>query len=73
MFVAVDGRIAGLLGVADPIKETTPDAIRELHEEGIRIVMLTGDNRDDRRTPSAAAWESTRSWPRCCRTRRRRR
>jgi len=44
MFVAVDGRIGGLVGVADPIKETTPDAIRELHEEGIRIVMLTGDN-----------------------------
>ncbi len=44
MFVAVDGRIAGLLGVADPIKETTPAAIRELHEEGIRLVMLTGDN-----------------------------
>jgi Cu+-exporting ATPase len=44
MFVAVEGRIAGLLGVADPIKETTPDAIRELHEEGIRLVMLTGDN-----------------------------
>jgi Cu+-exporting ATPase len=44
MFVAADGRIAGLLGVADPIKETTPDAIRELHEEGIRVVMLTGDN-----------------------------
>jgi P-type Cu+ transporter len=44
VFVAVDGRIAGLLGVADPIKETTPDAIRELHEEGIRLVMLTGDN-----------------------------
>jgi Cu+-exporting ATPase len=44
MFVAVDGRIAGLVGVADPIKETTPDAIRELHEEGIQIVMLTGDN-----------------------------
>jgi P-type Cu+ transporter len=44
MFVAVDGQIGGLVGVADPIKETTPDAIRELHEEGIRIVMLTGDN-----------------------------
>jgi Cu+-exporting ATPase len=44
MFVAVDGRPAGLLGVADPIKETTPGAIRALHEEGIRIVMLTGDS-----------------------------
>jgi Cu+-exporting ATPase len=45
MFVAVDGQLAGLLGVADPIKETTPEAIRQLHAEGLRIVMLTGDNR----------------------------
>jgi Cu+-exporting ATPase len=45
LFVAVDGRPAGLLGVADPIKATTPEAIRQLHEEGIRIVMLTGDSR----------------------------
>jgi P-type Cu+ transporter len=44
MFVAVDGKPAGLVGVADPIKESTPDAIRALHEEGIRIVMLTGDS-----------------------------
>ena len=45
MFVAVDGRPAGLLGVADPIKSTTPEAIRQLHGEGLTIVMLTGDNR----------------------------
>jgi Cu+-exporting ATPase len=45
MLVAVDGKIAGLLGVADPIKATTPDAVKHLHAEGIRIVMLTGDNR----------------------------
>jgi Cu+-exporting ATPase len=45
MFVAVDGKPAGLLGVADPVKGTTPEAIRQLHEEGIRIVMLTGDSR----------------------------
>jgi Cu+-exporting ATPase len=45
MFVAVDGKAAGLVGVADPIKETTPEAIKQLHEEGIRIVMLTGDSR----------------------------
>jgi Cu+-exporting ATPase len=44
MFVAVDGRAAGLLGVADPIKETTPEAIAALHASGIRIVMLTGDS-----------------------------
>ncbi len=45
MFVAINGKAAGLLGVADPIKETTPEAIRQLHDAGIRIVMLTGDNR----------------------------
>jgi P-type Cu+ transporter len=45
MYVAVDGRGAGLIGVADPIKPTTVDAIRALHAEGLRIVMLTGDNR----------------------------
>jgi len=45
MFVAIDRRPAGLIGVADPIKATTPEAIRALHAEGIRIVMLTGDSR----------------------------
>ena len=44
MFVAVDGKAAGIIGVADPIKETTPEAIDELHKAGMRIVMLTGDN-----------------------------
>jgi Cu+-exporting ATPase len=43
--VAVDGRAAGLLAIADPIKTSTPAAIRALKEEGIRVVMLTGDNR----------------------------
>jgi P-type Cu+ transporter len=45
MFVAVDGRPAGLLGVADPIKESTPEALRLLKEDGIKVVMLTGDSR----------------------------
>ena len=45
MFVAVGGRVVGLIGVADPIKETTVEAIRQLHGEGLRLVMLTGDNR----------------------------
>jgi P-type Cu+ transporter len=45
MFVLVDGKIAGLISVADPIKESTADAIRQLHADGIRIVMLTGDSR----------------------------
>jgi len=45
MFVVVGGQVAGLLGVADPIKETTVEALRQLREEGLRVVMLTGDNR----------------------------
>ena len=45
MFVAVAGSVAGIIGVADPIKETTPAALAALREEGLRIVMLTGDNR----------------------------
>jgi Cu+-exporting ATPase len=45
IFAAIDGRLAGWLAVADPIKESAPEAIRLLHDEGLRIVMLTGDNR----------------------------
>ncbi len=45
MFVALDGKAAGLLGVADPIKASTAEAIKDLHAEGIRIVMVTGDSR----------------------------
>ena len=44
MFVAVDGRVVGLLGVSDPIKPSTPEAIRVLRDAGIRVVMLTGDS-----------------------------
>ena len=70
IFVAVDGRAAGLLDVADPIKSSTPEAIRVLREEGIEIVMLTGDNR---KTAEAvpASWASTGCRRRCCRIRRR--
>jgi Cu+-exporting ATPase len=52
MFVAVDGRVAGLVGVADPIKESTPEALRLLRESGLQIVMVTGDSR---RTAEAVA------------------
>jgi P-type Cu+ transporter len=45
MFVVIDGTVAGLVGVADPIKPSTPEAIKQLHEERIRIVMMTGDSR----------------------------
>jgi P-type Cu+ transporter len=45
MFVAIDNRLAGIIAVADPIKATTPAALAALRADGIRIVMLTGDNR----------------------------
>ena len=60
MFLAVDGKLAGLIGVADPIKATTPEAIAALHAEGMRIVMLTGDSRTTAAGRGAASWESTR-------------
>ncbi len=44
LYAAIDGRLAGLFGVADPIKATTPDAIRALHALGVKVVMITGDN-----------------------------
>ena len=44
MFVVIDKQLAGVLGVADPVKESTPKAIKDLHANGIRIVMLTGDS-----------------------------
>jgi Cu+-exporting ATPase len=44
MFVVLDGAVAGLVSVADPVKESTPAALRELHEQGFRIIMATGDN-----------------------------
>ncbi|MGE5049786.1 MAG: copper-translocating P-type ATPase, partial [Deltaproteobacteria bacterium] len=45
LFVAVDGRLSGLFGVADPIKDSTAEALRTLAEEGLRVVMVTGDSR----------------------------
>ncbi|MEX4006685.1 heavy metal translocating P-type ATPase [Neoaquamicrobium sediminum] len=44
MFVAVDGKLAGIVAVADPVKATTAEAIRALHESGLKIIMATGDN-----------------------------
>lgn len=52
MFIALDGKPAGIIAVADPIKATTPDAIRDLHALGLKLIMLTGDNR---RTADAVA------------------
>ena len=45
VFVVVDGALAGIVSVADPVKDTTPEAIAQLHAEGLRLVMLTGDSR----------------------------
>ncbi len=45
IFATVEGRLAGLLGIADPLKATTPDAVRALQADGVRLVMMTGDNR----------------------------
>ena len=50
MFVIVDGQVAGLLGVEDPVKETSKDALKALQAEGLRIVMLTGDDRTTAQT-----------------------
>ena len=52
MFVVVEGRLAGLVSVADPVKDTTPEALKTLHAEGLRIVMVTGDSE---RTAKAVA------------------
>ena len=53
MFVAVDGKPAGLVAVADPVKDTTAEAIKALHDEGIRIIMLTGDSETTARAVAA--------------------
>ena len=53
MFIVVDGEIAGLIAVADPVKATTADAIKALHDQGLRIVMATGDNERTARAVAA--------------------
>ncbi len=50
ILISVDGKIAGMIGIADPIKDSSAEAIRQLHQEGLRIVMLTGDNRTTAQT-----------------------
>jgi len=45
MLLEIDGKAAGLIGVADPVKDSTEEAIRALHDEGVQVIMLTGDNR----------------------------
>ena len=53
MFVAVDGRPAGIIAVADPIKATTPAALASLRDDGVTHIMLTGDNRTTARAVAA--------------------
>ena len=53
MFVVVEGAVAGLVSVADPVKETTPAALRDLHQLGLRIIMATGDNERTARAVAA--------------------
>ena len=45
IYVALDGKLAGVIAIADPVKETTPAALAALRRDGLRVVMLTGDNR----------------------------
>ncbi len=52
VYVAVDGKLEGIIAIADPVKDSSPTAIEQLHKEGLRIIMLTGDNR---RTAEAVA------------------
>src|SRR5690606_22452941 len=52
LYAAIDGKLAAVIAVADPIKETTPEAIRALHDLGLKVAMITGDNR---RTAEAIA------------------
>jgi Cu+-exporting ATPase len=53
LFISVDGKAAGMIGIADPIKATSVEAVKQLHAEGIRMVMLTGDSETTARTVAA--------------------
>ena len=66
LFAAIDGRIAGLLAVADPIKATTADAVADVQRLGIKLVMATGDNRQTAEAvaKNSASTASKRKWSR---------
>jgi Cu+-exporting ATPase len=68
MFIASDGKFAGLIAVADPIKDTTLDAIQQLKKEGIRVLMVTGDNHTTAAAVAAKLGIDLRLM--CCRRRR---
>ena len=57
IWLAVNQEAAGLLALSDPIKSSTPEAIRDLHRFGLKIVMLTGDNRETARQVGQEAWD----------------
>ncbi len=65
LYAAIDGKIAAAIAVSDPIKPTTPAAINALHDLGLKVAMITGDNQAQL-MPSRAVWASIMSWPRCC-------
>ena len=66
VFVAVDGRLAGLLGIADPVKPEAAQAIRDLRNEGLRVVMLTGDSQTTAEAVARTARHHRLSKPECC-------
>ena len=64
MFVAIGRHLTGLLGVADPIKESAAEAVRKLHDETLKVVMLTGDNQTTALAVGASS-ASTTCAPKC--------
>ena len=66
IFLAVDGKPAGVIAIADPVKATTPDALEALAADGIRVVMLTGDNRTTAQAVAAQLGIDAKSKPKCC-------
>ncbi len=69
VFLAINGKPAGVIAIADPVKASTPDALKALIAAGVRVVMLTGDNKTTRR-PSPNVSASPKLRPRCCPIRR---
>ena len=57
IYIAVDGKLAGLFAIADPVKASTPDALKALAAEGIKVIMLTGDNRTTANAVARTAWD----------------
>ncbi len=58
VLIAVDGELEGIMGIADPIKLSSPDAVRALRKLDLEVVMLTGDNQKKRRSDRSSSWYS---------------